>query len=174
MTEQKTSEQKSSEQKQRLYEGMFLIDSNLAVKDWTGLETHILDILKKHHAEVLYSERWPDRRLAYDIKGVKKGTYYLTYFNAPAQAIKDIERDVQLSERILRLLIIQEDGLDREMERRRNKEITAPPTDLTFEDDRYESRDFGGGYGSRFRRGDAPAAPAESPAVMGEEGEGGA
>jgi small subunit ribosomal protein S6 len=62
----------------RLYEGMFLIDSNLAAKDWTELETHIQEILKRNRAELLYSERWPDRRLAYDIKGCKKGTYYLT------------------------------------------------------------------------------------------------
>ena len=58
----------------KLYEGMFLMDSNLAQKDWSSLETHILDILKKNRADVVYSEKWPDRRLAYDIKGAKKGT----------------------------------------------------------------------------------------------------
>lgn len=134
----------------RLYEGMFLIDSNLAAKDWTELETHIQEILKRNHAELLYSERWPDRRLAYDIKGCKKGTYYLTYFNAGPESIREIENDSRLSERILRLLIIQEQGLDREMERRKNREITAPPTELSFEDDRYESREYGG-FGGRRR-----------------------
>jgi small subunit ribosomal protein S6 len=135
----------------RLYEGMFLIDSNLAAKDWTELETHIQEILKRNRAELLYSERWPDRRLAYDIKGCKKGTYYLTYFNAGPDSIREIENDSRLSERILRLLIIQEQGLDREMERRKNREITAPPTELSFEDDRYESRESGGGFGGRRR-----------------------
>jgi len=163
----------------KLYEGMFLIDSNLAGQDWPALEAHIQEILKKNHCEVLYAEKWPDRRLAYDIKGCKKGTYYLTYFNAPNDAIKGIHSDAYLSERILRLLIIQERGLDREMERRKNREITAPPTDLSFEDDRYESREFGGGFGggSRFRRSEstppaAPVEPAEPAATSEEPGEG--
>ena len=157
----------------KLYEGMFLMDSNLAQKDWSVLETHILDILKKNRADVLYSEKWPDRRLAYDIKGAKKGTYFLTYFNAPPDAIKDIERDARLSERILRLLIVQERGLDREMERRRNREITAPPTDLSFEEDRYESRE---GFAARPRRAEAaaaaPPAPEAAAAPLEEPGEG--
>jgi ribosomal protein S6 len=153
----------------KLYEGMFLIDSNLAAKDWSALEAHLLEILKKHKTEVVYSERWPDRRLAYDIKGVKKGTYFLTYFKAPPEAIKEIERDARLSERILRLLIIQERGLEREMERRKNREITAPPADLSFEDDRYEGREYGG-FG-RPRRFEAPAAPPAEPAGARPEGE---
>jgi len=160
--------------KAKLYEGMFLIDANLAVKDWSAIETHIHEILKKHRAELVYSEKWPERRLAYDVKGAKKGTYYLTYFNAPGDAIREIERDCRLSERILRLLIIQERGLDREMERRKNREITAPPTDLAFEDDRFEGRDFGyGSGGGRFRRSEPAAPPPSEPAALAEEaGEG--
>ncbi len=139
----------------RLYEGMFLLDSNLAAKDWTELENHIQEILKRNRAELLYSERWPDRRLAYDIKGCKKGTYYLTYFNAGPDAIREIEHNCRLSERVLRVLIIQEQGLEREMERRKNREITAPPTELSFEDDRYEGREYGG-FGSRRRSESGP------------------
>jgi len=148
----------------RLYEGMFLLDSNLATKDWSGLEAHILEILKKNQADVLYSERWPDRRLAYEIQGVKKGTYFLAYFKAPPGAIGEIGRDCNLSERILRMMIIQERGLEKEMEQRKNREITAPPSEMSFEDDRYESRDFG--YGGRRRREPmAEAVPSAIPAA---------
>jgi small subunit ribosomal protein S6 len=145
----------------RLYEGMFLLDSNLATKDWASLETHIQDIMKRNRAEILYSEKWPDRKLAYDVKGCKKGTYYLTYFNAPSEAIRAIEHDCGLSERILRILIIQEPGLDREMERRKNREITAPPSELSFEDERFEGRDFG--FGGRRRSAEATEKPQEKP-----------
>ncbi len=147
----------------RLYEGMFLLDSNLATKDWPGLEAHIQDILKKNRAEILYSERWPDRKLAYTVKGCKKGTYYLTYFNAPPEGIRDIERDSKLSERILRVLIIQEKGLEREMERRKNREVTAPPAEISFEDERFESREHAG---PARRRGDFPT---EAVAALKEE-----
>ncbi|MBI4586517.1 MAG: 30S ribosomal protein S6 [Planctomycetes bacterium] len=133
----------------KLYEGMFLMDSALAGSGWPDLEKHIHDILTRHKAELLYSEKWPDRRLAYEIKGCKKGTYYLTYFKAPPTSIREITRDVQLSERILRVLIVQDKGLETEMIRRKNREIEIPPADLSFPQDRpsFDTR-------GRFQRGE--------------------
>ncbi len=133
-----------------LYEGMFLLDPNLAQKDWPGLEKHILDLLNRHGAETLYTEKWPERRLAYDVKGCKKGTYYLTYFNAPRDAIVELRRDIQLSERILRVLFVQEEGLAEEMEGRKSHEIEIPPADLSF------ARDRGFDSGGRSRRDGRP------------------
>ena len=110
----------------KLYEGMFLFDSNLASRDWPGLERHVEDLLKKNSAELRYTERWPDRKLAYGIKGRQKGTYYLTYFHAPSEAIAKIERDCQLSDRILRLLVLQEEGLQQQLEKRLKKRAERP------------------------------------------------
>ena len=93
----------------KLYEGLFLFDANLAAKDWPGLEKHVGDLLQKNEADLVYSERWPDRKLAYEVKGCRKGTYFLTYFNAPGPAITTLHRDVQLSERVLRLMVLQND-----------------------------------------------------------------
>ena len=100
----------------KLYEGLFLFDANLAAKDWPGLEKHIGDLLTKNEAEMVYSERWPDRKLAYEVKGCRKGTYFLTYFNAPAPAITALHRDVQLSERVLRLMVLQNEYIEEVME----------------------------------------------------------
>lgn len=107
-----------------LYEGMFLFDANETARDWAALESHIDTLLTKHSAEVQYAERWPDQRLAYEVKGVKKGTYYLTYFRAPGDSIAPLRRDAELSERILRLLVIREDWLEEEMGNRREAAAT--------------------------------------------------
>ncbi len=106
---------------ERLYEGMFLLDSNEASKGWTDLEGHITGLLEKNEARLEHSERWPDQRLATEIKGVKKGTYFLTYFNAPTQSIAGLRRDIELSDKILRFLVVQEDFLDEEMKRRKDQ-----------------------------------------------------
>ena len=37
---------------------------------------------------MVYSERWPDRKLAYEVKGCRKGTYFLPYFTAPGPAFQ--------------------------------------------------------------------------------------
>ncbi len=115
---------------EKLYEGMFLFDSNLAAKDWPGLERHVQEILQKSSAQLLYSERWPDRKLCYDISGVKKGTYYLTYFKAPPHAVVTVQRDAELSERILRLLILQDEELEADCQKRINREITGSPEEI--------------------------------------------
>jgi ribosomal protein S6 len=114
----------------KLYEGMFLFDSNLAGKDWPGLERHVQDVLEKNSAEMVYSERWPDRKLCYEIKGAKKGTYLLTYFRAPPQAIQGISREVELSERILRILVLYDAGLVTDCEKRVSKEVTGSPEEI--------------------------------------------
>ncbi|MGQ9590006.1 MAG: 30S ribosomal protein S6 [Planctomycetota bacterium] len=120
----------------RLYEGMFLFDANLASRDWPGLENHVQDLLAKHDAELVYSERWPDRKLAYEIRGCKKGTYYLTYFRAPPGAIPGLRRDSELSERILRLLVLYDEELPNDCEKRIRKEISGSPEEIEAEWDR--------------------------------------
>lgn len=114
----------------KLYEGMFLFDSNLAARDWPGLEGHVQDLLSKNGAELVYSERWPDRKLMYEIKRCKKGTHYLTYFRAPPGAIQGIKRDCELSERVLRLLVVHDENLESECEKRVRREIHGSPEEI--------------------------------------------
>jgi small subunit ribosomal protein S6 len=114
----------------KMYEGMFLFDSNLAAKDWPGLEKHVQDLLQKNSAELVYSERWPDRKLSYEIRGMKKGSYYLTYFRAPPTAIQGIKRDTELSERVVRVLILHDETLEEDCAKRLSKEITGSPEEI--------------------------------------------
>lgn len=100
--------------KNKLYEGMFLVDSALAGADWDGIIATIRQILEKAGAEVVSIAKWDDRRLAYDIKGKSRGTYILSYFRADGGRIQDIEKSVQLSEKIMRVLILSAERLSQE------------------------------------------------------------
>jgi len=90
----------------RLYEGMFLVDSALAASDWDGINAAIKAILEKAEAEIISIRKWNECRLAYEINGKGRGTYILTYFRVDGDRISGIERDVQLSERLMRVLIL--------------------------------------------------------------------
>jgi small subunit ribosomal protein S6 len=92
----------------KLYEAMFLVDSALAT-DWDGIIKTIQEILKRSEAEVVSLRKWGERKLAYEIDHKSRGTYILCYFRADANRIKEIERTVQLSERIMRILILRVD-----------------------------------------------------------------
>jgi ribosomal protein S6 len=109
---------------------MFLFDSNLATKDWPGLERHVQDLLQRNSAELVYAERWPDRKLCYEIRGCKKGTYYLVYFKASPQAITGLKRDSELSERVLRLLVLYDEELANDCQKRLNREVTGSPEEI--------------------------------------------
>ena len=97
--------------KNKLYEGMFLVDSAQTGADWDGVIAAIRTILERAGAEIVSIRKWDDRRLAYEIKGKARGTYILCYFNADGQKIKDIEKAAQLSEKIMRVLILSADQI---------------------------------------------------------------
>ena len=92
--------------KKKLYEAMFLVDSADAGSDWDGIVAAIEKILKKAKVDVVSIKKWDDRRLAYEIKGKSRGTYLLCYFRSDGQQNQEIETAVQLSEKIVRVLIL--------------------------------------------------------------------
>ena len=98
----------------RLYEGLFLVDSGEAAVDWKGINNTIEKTLAKADAEIVSTKKWDERRLAYDIDGKSRGTYILTYFQGDPAKIGAIERAVQLSEQIMRVLIIRTDKMSAE------------------------------------------------------------
>jgi small subunit ribosomal protein S6 len=95
----------------RLYEAMFLVDSAEAASDWEGINKLITTILERAGAEIVSMKKWDERKLAYTIKKQTRGTYILCYFRADGGKIRDIERDVRLSERIMRVLILKVEHL---------------------------------------------------------------
>ena len=59
-------------------------------------------------------KKWDDRKLAYEVQGKGRGTYILVYFQCDPARIHAIERDVQLSEQVLRVMILRTDRMSRE------------------------------------------------------------
>ncbi len=98
----------------RLYEGMFLVDSAQAAAEWDGVLEAIRTVLDRAGAEIVSMKKWDECRLAYEIRGTSRGTYILTYFKADGQKIREIERDVQLSERIMRVIILNAESRGKE------------------------------------------------------------
>jgi len=96
----------------KLYEGMFLVDSALAASDWQGVINTIRSILDKAGVEIVSVDKWDERKLAYGIKGKSRGTYILAYFRADGSQVAPIERAAQLSEDIIRVLILCVEDLE--------------------------------------------------------------
>jgi len=96
----------------KLYEAMFVVDSAKA-KDYDRIEGECHSCITRHGGEIVKSVKFDDRRMCYEIKKVRHGVYILIHFNADPNAIQKIERQIQLSENILRaLILVDEDGLE--------------------------------------------------------------
>jgi small subunit ribosomal protein S6 len=92
-----------------VYEGLFIFDSNKYSRDPGGVSAQVADFVQKFDGEVLVSRLWEERRLAYPIKGQRKGTYWLAYFRMDGKHLTTLERECQLSESIMRSLVIRID-----------------------------------------------------------------
>jgi ribosomal protein S6 len=90
---------------------MFIISDTVAGSDWEAAVKHVEDLLKNRGAEILKSEKWEERKFAYKLKGHKRGTYLLVYFNAPTDSISLIKRDFELSDNVLRTLVVRVDKI---------------------------------------------------------------
>ncbi len=95
-----------------MYEALFIIDNAHANTEWDAVVKHIQDILQKNGAEILKTEKWGEKKLAYKVKGHKRGTYLLVHFNAKNTAVPTIRRDFQLSDYIVRSLIVKDDKIE--------------------------------------------------------------
>ena len=95
------------------YEGMFLFPQN-SISDLQAATDHVMALLQRADAEVVSFKKWDDRRLAYEIKGNKRGVYFLTYFRCEPTKIASLERDCNLSESLLRFMITKADHINME------------------------------------------------------------
>ena len=97
-----------------LYETVFIARQDLSAGQVEALAATMTDILTQGQGEVTKTEFCGLRNLAYSIKKNRKGHYVLFNIDAPAPAVKEMERQMGLNEDILRFLTIRVETLDPE------------------------------------------------------------
>jgi small subunit ribosomal protein S6 len=153
------------------YEAMFLMGANFTAELENAMKI-LRAIIERHAGQILVIKKWDERKLAYEIKGQKRGLYIICYFNAPAPAVMAIERDVNLSDQVLRVLITKADHLNpEEMAAVEPQPIQPREERNPWDRPSYDDRPMGGGGGrDRGDRSDRPPRREESPeAAVGKE-----
>ena len=95
----------------QLYEGMFLLDNQAVRADWNAAKAVVTSLLSKHGGRVQTARRWDERKLAYPIRGRKRGTYLLVHFEQDGPGSQAVRRDLDIEERLLRYLILAVEAL---------------------------------------------------------------
>jgi small subunit ribosomal protein S6 len=91
----------------QVYEGLFIFDSNKFARDQAALPGEVEEMITSSGGEVVVSRMWEERRLAYPIKGQRKGTYWLIYFRSPTSEITPLNRKCELHDSVLRHLVLK-------------------------------------------------------------------
>lgn len=87
---------------------MFLLAQS-ATADLAAATDTVRNMITRHGGEILILRKWDERKLAYPIRGQKRGLYLIAYFKAPSSALAAIDRDAVLSEIVLRGMVIKAD-----------------------------------------------------------------
>jgi small subunit ribosomal protein S6 len=91
------------------YEMMFILRPDLT-HDQVNKQLHkYRDLLKQNGAEKVSIEIWGKRRLAYQILKFQDGIYVLTHYTGDGSQVAIIERDMRLSETVIRYLTMKVD-----------------------------------------------------------------
>jgi len=92
-----------------VYETMFLLNANAYARNPGGAAEAIEKIVKGVGGEILVSRLWNEQKLAFPVKGQRKGVYWLTYFRLESTNMPKFNRACQLQDIILRHLAIKID-----------------------------------------------------------------
>jgi small subunit ribosomal protein S6 len=91
------------------YETVFIVTPVLSDDQMKETVEKYTNFLKEHGAEIVYTNNWGMRKLAYPIKKKTTGFYYLIEFNAEGSLIADLEVAYKRDERLLRFLTVSLD-----------------------------------------------------------------
>ncbi len=93
------------------YECVFIARQELSSTQSEQLADQMAGIIAENGGEIKTREYWGLKNLAYRIKKNRKGHYTMFHIDAPPDAVLEMERNMGLSEDILRFLIIRMDSL---------------------------------------------------------------
>ena len=88
----------------RPYEILVIVDPKPTDEEVAALLTQVGEQAKSLGIEVDKVDNWGKRRLAYDIRKQREGTYAVLEAKAEPSMVKELERQLRLNENVLRFL----------------------------------------------------------------------
>ena len=92
------------------YEVMYVIDTQLEDQARSELINRFSNLVAQNGGTVDRVDEWGKRRLAYAINYKTEGYYVLMYVNAPSELPRELERNMQIADSVLRYLVIRFEG----------------------------------------------------------------
>ncbi len=92
------------------YEMVYIISPEVVDEKLDATIDNVSQFITERGGAVSEVERWGKRRLAYTIKHFMEGSYVLTRFKLKPTSSKELEAKLQISDEVLRHLLIRLDS----------------------------------------------------------------
>ena len=104
-----TSKQEETAEDKQLhnYEMVVIISPDVAEEELDATLDNVSRFITERGGTVAEVERWGKKKLAYPIKHFMEGSYVLTRFSLEPVRSKELEANLQISEEVLRHLLIK-------------------------------------------------------------------
>ena len=96
------------------YESIFIARQELGEKDLENTVENFKKILENNNANLVDTESWGLRNLAYKIEKNKKGHYIVLKIDGNGFAIQELERNMRIDENVIRYLSLKTESINTE------------------------------------------------------------
>jgi small subunit ribosomal protein S6 len=94
----------------REYELMVILDPDLEERTVAPSLEQFLNVVRQDGGTVEKVDLWGRRRLAHEIEKKSEGIYAVIDMQAPPDAVKELDRQLNLNEAVLRTKVVRKDA----------------------------------------------------------------
>lgn len=105
-----------------LYESLFIIRPSIPDEESNALIDKMKGVAERAGAQFIKHENWGKKKLAYEVRRERKGTYAYFYFKAPNNTVGELEHAYRLEDNIIKFLTVH---LEKELVPRRPMDASA-------------------------------------------------
>ncbi|MEW6681852.1 MAG: 30S ribosomal protein S6 [Nitrospirota bacterium] len=90
-----------------VYETIFIVKTSVSEEELAALVAKVRGVIEKHGGEVLKVENWGKKKLAYEVRKEKKGTYVFYRFRGPGAVVSELERQYRVEDAIIKFITVK-------------------------------------------------------------------
>jgi small subunit ribosomal protein S6 len=105
----------------RIYEELFIVKPDAPEEEVDHFIEQMRGVVTSAGGTVDKVDKWGKRRLAYRVQKYREGSYVLVQFSASAQAVKEFERRLRVSDMVIKFLTVRIDETLKRLEKRKKE-----------------------------------------------------
>jgi small subunit ribosomal protein S6 len=109
----------------RTYEILFIADPGLGEPEVDALAEQVQGFVEKEGGRVEKVEKWGKKRLAYEVRRHREGSYVLLVVQGTGALVREAERRMSVTDGVIRFLTVRVDEELRKAERRKARRALA-------------------------------------------------